>query len=203
MKRARNAGFSFHPALERPRQRTRRGAVPYNRRVAAIFRKARAGRGITSREFKIAAAGKDRADVASALVNQGYSRGDARKMAQRARGSDFDSMLRDALRRNPMSKKTKKKKRNRPRKGVMPAALKAYWAKRRKKAKNPKRKTRRPKKMRNAKRPRVITKIRRVVVTKVRRVFAKNPKPVTCPVRLTPSEQKKHAAWISRNFKRK
>jgi hypothetical protein len=41
----------------------------------------------------------------------------------------------EAKGKNPMSKKKAKKKRNRPRRGVMPPALKAYWAKKRKKKK--------------------------------------------------------------------
>ena len=106
-----------------------------------------------------------RSEVAEALVGQGYKRADARKMVARASGSDFNSLFRSAMQKNPrvlpemtdeqlaairklirgktiMAKKRKsKKKRN----GKMPAGLKAYWArKRRAKAKrrNPKRPSR-------------------------------------------------------------
>jgi len=80
------------------------------------------------------------ADVASALGNQGYSRGQAKAMARRASSStgsnDFDVLLRTALKgRNPLAKKRKKRKKK------MPAGLAAYWRKMRAK-KNPKRKKR-------------------------------------------------------------
>jgi len=42
-----------------------------------------------------------RADVTSALVNQGYKRAQAKRMAQGARGDNFSSMFNDAMRRNP------------------------------------------------------------------------------------------------------
>ncbi len=43
-----------------------------------------------------------RADVASALVNQGYKAAQAKRMAREASGSDFSSLFNDALRQNPM-----------------------------------------------------------------------------------------------------
>jgi hypothetical protein len=117
-----------------------------------------------------------RAEVAEALIGQGYKKSEAQKMAGRASGSDFDSLFRSAMARNParvfpgsltktertalqklarlkgkknpffselselqnlvglgkgMSKKAKRKKKRNPRKGVMPAGLKKYWAKKR------------------------------------------------------------------------
>lgn len=42
-----------------------------------------------------------RAEVASALVNQGYKRAQAKRMARAAEGSDFSAMFNDAMRRNP------------------------------------------------------------------------------------------------------
>jgi hypothetical protein len=103
-----------------------------------------------------------RADVAAALVNQGYDRATAKKAAASAKGSDFDSLFRSAIKRNPrefpavtdsqlqalrkrvsvMPKKRRTKKKS-SRKGKMPAGLKAYWAKKRRakaKRRNPKRK---------------------------------------------------------------
>jgi hypothetical protein len=43
-----------------------------------------------------------RADVASALVNQGYKAAQAKRMAREAAGSDFSSLFNDALRQNPL-----------------------------------------------------------------------------------------------------
>lgn len=43
-----------------------------------------------------------RADVASALVNQGYKPAKAKQMAREASGSDFSSLFNDALRQNPL-----------------------------------------------------------------------------------------------------
>lgn len=43
-----------------------------------------------------------RADVASALVNQGYKPTQAKRMAREASGADFDSMFNHALRQNPL-----------------------------------------------------------------------------------------------------
>lgn len=43
-----------------------------------------------------------RADVVSALVNQGYKATKAKQMVREASGSDFSSLFHDALRRNPM-----------------------------------------------------------------------------------------------------
>jgi len=105
-----------------------------------------------------------RSDVTLALRGQGFPRGHAKKLAQAASGSDFDSIFRSALSkakgRNPMSKKKKarkKKKRN----GIMPPALAKYWAKLRGK------KARKKKNRRKKKNPRrVKTKIRTVVRTK-------------------------------------
>lgn len=95
----------------------------------------------------------ERADLISALVNLGYDRSKARSMAVAAQGSDFDSQLRDALKRNPrilpemtdaqitairklirgksMAQRKRRTKKKNSRKGKMPAGLKAYWAKKR------------------------------------------------------------------------
>jgi hypothetical protein len=90
----------------------------------------------------------------------------------------------------------------------MPAGLARYWAKKRAakaKRSNPRRQRARAK----AKRPRVV--IQKIYVRnppRRRRRKTANPRrrkssPLTCPVRLTGGEQKKHSAWLSRNFKRK
>jgi hypothetical protein len=108
-----------------------------------------------------------RSEVAEALVGQGYKRADARKMVGRAAGSDFGSLFRDSIKKNPrvlpemndeqlaairkllrgksiMAKKQKSKKKKSGRKGKMPAGLKAYWAKKRaaKAKRNPRRRRR-------------------------------------------------------------
>lgn len=199
MKR-RNALFSFHPAMLTPKQRAARGRVPYNRRVAAMLRKARAsGRPVAK------AGGGDRSDLVSALVNLGYKRPAATKAARDARGSDFDSMLRDSLKalKNPrsraatMQKKRNKKKKRNGRKGKMPSGLRKYWAQQRAK-KNRRRKTRRvanPKVRRF--RPRVRRKakaLRRRRRNPVRRA----PRMVKLPFAMNAGQVKKYARALSR-----
>lgn len=122
-----------------------------------------------------------RSEVAEALVGQGYKRADARKMVARASGSDFNSLFRSAMQKNPrvlpemndeqlaairklirgktiMAKKRKsKKKRN----GKMPAGLKAYWAKKRR-AKNSRSKPRKKNRRRRTN-PRVRVRTRTVI----------------------------------------
>jgi len=175
MKRRRaNAGYSFHPGLVTGRQqRSHFGRVPYNRRVAGMLRKARGSGRAAS------AASGLRSEVVEALVGQGYKRKDAQKKVSGASGTDFSSLFRSALSRNPRTlpemtdsqiqaiqklikgkrmaskkRRTKKKKHN-PRKGVMPAGLRKYWAKKRAK-KSRRRKKRNP-------RPRVRIRTRTVV----------------------------------------
>jgi RuvA, C-terminal domain len=67
------------------------------RRVAGMIRKRRGSSGKK---------GSVSAELVSALTNLGYKSGEARSMASRARGSDFDSKLRSALSRNPRWRKT-------------------------------------------------------------------------------------------------
>jgi hypothetical protein len=67
------------------------------RRVAGMVRKRR-GSGRSS--------GSASGDLVSALTNLGYKSSEARHMASRAKGSDFDSKLRSALSRNPRWRKT-------------------------------------------------------------------------------------------------
>lgn len=50
-----------------------------------------------------------RADVASALVNQGYKPAKAKQMAREASGTDFSSLFNDALRRNPSAEALREK----------------------------------------------------------------------------------------------
>lgn len=153
MKRKKNIYFGFGPAKKSER--------------LTVYRKpkyaSRAHRG-TSRGSGDSSL---RSEVIEALIGQGYKRADARKMVARASGSDFNSLFRSAMQRNPrvlpemndeqlaairkllrgttiMAKKRKSKKK-RTRRNGMPAGLKAYWArKRRAKAKrrNPKRRRR-------------------------------------------------------------
>jgi hypothetical protein len=65
------------------------------RRVAGMVRKRRGSR-----------SGSASGDLVSALTNLGYKSSEARSMASRAKGSDFDSKLRSALSRNPRWRKT-------------------------------------------------------------------------------------------------
>lgn len=150
-----NPLFSFHPAmLPGKQQRKRYGRTPYNRRVAAMVRKAR-GKSLPANRPAARSTGsgaESRADLVSALVNLGYVKPIAKQAAAAARGTTFDEQLRDALAKvkNPMKKrnaippaskcpfckmlghpcidhmpKRKKKKKN----GKMPAGLRKYWAK--------------------------------------------------------------------------
>jgi len=75
------------------------GPAPTSERLT-VYRKPR---GIRSRSGgSRESLGALRADVASALVNQGYKLAQARRMARTASGSDFSSMFNEALRSNPM-----------------------------------------------------------------------------------------------------
>lgn len=72
------------------------GWSPFQKRIAKSMRKRR-GHGKGS---------GGSADLVSALTNLGYKSTEARRMASRAKGSDFDSKLRSALSRNPRWRKT-------------------------------------------------------------------------------------------------
>jgi len=99
-----NPLFSFHPGLLTPRQRRARGRVPFNRRVAAMIRKARGKRAPGG----TGGGGESRQDLISALVNLGYKSSVAKQTARQVPAADFDSMFRSALSRlqekNPMRK---------------------------------------------------------------------------------------------------
>ena len=93
-----NPLFSFHPGMLTGRQqRARYGRTPFNRRVAAMVRRARGhGRSTAPASLK--------SEVQAALVSQGYKRTDAKKAVARASGDDFSSLFRDAqskIRENP------------------------------------------------------------------------------------------------------
>ena len=211
----RNPLFSFTPGfLTGRQQRARYGRQPYNRRVAGMVRRAR-GSG------QVAGRGVDRSDLVSALVNLGYAPAVAKRTAARAKGSDFNEQLRDALKglkKNPRRqfpavapkaaealrklsrlsmRKTRKKKRN-SRKGKMPAGLKAYWAKKRAK-KNAARRRRRPRKTVRRRRMRVNPRPRRRVVRRRRAVVRrKMPKTMRPPFPMTMSQLKKYARSLAR-----
>jgi len=94
-----------------------------------------------------------RAEVASALINQGYAPKTARAKAAKASGADFTSLFRSAMQQNPrvlpemtdtqiaairklikgnaMAQKKKKSKKKNARRRKMPAGLARYWAKKR------------------------------------------------------------------------
>ncbi len=91
--------LGFHPGLMTGRQqRAHYGRVPFNRRVAALVRKAKGTRAPKpSSDVKT--------DVQAALVNQGYTRTAAKKAIAGAQGGDFSALFNDAmrqLRENPV-----------------------------------------------------------------------------------------------------
>jgi hypothetical protein len=136
----RNAFFNFAPSRgAQPGAKYRSpGLISSKRqkRVASMIRKRRGGRSESAGGFL--------GDVVAALRDQGYSAAEARSMAKRAKGNDFDSRFRDALRRNPLAKKKRKTRKRR-----QPAALARYW--KRMRAKKTKRRAA-PKKRKNSRR---------------------------------------------------
>jgi hypothetical protein len=80
----------------RERVREKREALKLDRRPRGV-RSSRQHPGGSS-----SAGGALRADVASALVNQGYKPAQAKRMAREASGTDFSSLFHDALRQNPL-----------------------------------------------------------------------------------------------------
>jgi len=119
-----NALFSFHPGLERPRQRSRRGLVPFNRRVAQMIRSHAAKRPRGGGGRGIRGSGGVNADLVSALVNLGYKSDVATKAAAGARGSTFDEQLRDVLGKVKTMKKNSRKNKNKTRR-VFPGSYAA------------------------------------------------------------------------------
>src|SRR5580704_5328487 len=98
MKRSRNIfGFSSAHAKASGAKYRAPGLIQTSRqrRVAGMIRKRRGGQ----------KKGSVSAELVSALTNLGYKSTEARSMASRARGSDFDSKLRSALSRNPEFRK--------------------------------------------------------------------------------------------------
>lgn len=193
MKR-RNALFSFHPGFLTGRQQRARGRVPYNRRVAAMLRKARG----SGRRASSSGGGGDRSDLVSALVNLGYKRPAAKQAAARAIGSDFDSMLRDSLKslKNPRSRATMQKKKKRNRKRKMPAGLRKYWAKKRKQ-----KAARRRKRVANPKVRRFRPRVRRKAKSSRRRrrnPVRRAPRMVKPPFPMTSTQLKKYARALAR-----
>jgi len=203
MRRAtKNAGFSFHPALLSGRQQRARGRVPYNRRVARALRAARKHRYSGIEDWIPKAKGRGMtavaSDVVSALKNLGYAGAEAKRMVRSARGSDFDSLMRSALKGNPMAKKKKSKKKNH-RKGKLPAGLAKYWAKKRRQ-KN-KRRSRPRRRKQNRARVRYVTRVR-YVKRKLQRRKKSNPRRrirrIKLPITLRPGQVKPMQRFISR-----
>jgi hypothetical protein len=175
--RRKNIYFGFGPAAKKERLTVYRRPKQRQRPISHGRQK----RGDGSWAPKV-----ERADLISALVNLGYDRSVARKMATSAQGSDFDSQLRDALRRNPrilpemtlpqiaairklirggrMAQKKRRTKKKNSRKGKMPAGLKAYWAKKRRAKANP------LKRRRKKKNPRARVRTRTIVRYRTRKV---------------------------------
>jgi hypothetical protein len=166
-KRKRNLYFGFGPASKKERKKA---LTLYRRPKQTPISHGRQRRGDGSWGDKTLSGA--RAEVASALLNQGYKEPQARKMAASAKGSDFGSLFRDAIKRNPrvfpaisesqiqalrklvrtkhMAKKRKTRKKKNSRKGKMPPGLRKYWAKKR-----AKKNSRRRKAKRTTRRPRV------------------------------------------------
>lgn len=145
MARKRNLYFGFGPAPKKERltvYRRPKGRVP---RASRASRASHPSQGVRD---------PVRSDVASALVNLGYSAKAAAAKAAKAAGSDFTSLFRSAMQQNPRvlpemtdeqiagihklikgnamaQKKRKSKKKRSSRKGKMPAGLRKYWAKKR------------------------------------------------------------------------
>ncbi len=183
-----------------------------------------ANRPAKSGSARPASRGEGRADLVSALVNLGYTQAAAHKAAAAAKGSDFDSLFRDALKRvNPMQrtfpavspaaeralrklarsrmpKKSKKKKRSR--KGKMPAGLRKYWARKRAaKARRKKKNSSRPRRRRRAVKP--FTPRRRKATAKrnTRRRRARKParrRVVRPPFKMTPKQLQKYKRALAR-----
>jgi hypothetical protein len=88
-----NIYFGFGPASPKQREATR----------LTLYRRPRGVRSSRQHPGGSSSAGSAlRADVASALVNQGYKPAQAKRMAREASGSDFNSLFHDALRQNPL-----------------------------------------------------------------------------------------------------
>lgn len=151
---------------------------------ARTHKKKSSGRGVSGVTF----------DVMQALRGQGFSQQEAKRRASRARGSDFDSKFRDALRSNPMAKKKARKRRQ-------PAALAKYWASRRKKKNSrPRRRNARRIKLTTLKpRRRRRTVVRRRVVRRRRRV-ARNPRKRVLKLNLSlgPKQKRTLASFLRR-----
>lgn len=95
-----NLYLGFGPAS--PKQRQQTGLTLYRRpRAAGSSRGTRSG----TREPMSTL----RAEVASALVNQGYKPAQAKRMARAAQGGDFSAMFNDAMRRNPSAEALREK----------------------------------------------------------------------------------------------
>lgn len=90
--------MEFRERVRAKRQEIKRQRADEKRRQ----REERGTRGHRGTSRSSGASRSLRADVASALVNQGYKPAQARRMAREASGSDFSSMFHDALRQNPM-----------------------------------------------------------------------------------------------------
>jgi hypothetical protein len=98
LKRQRNL-FGFSSVQARGRKYRAPGLIQTEkqRRIAGMIRK---HRGSGSKKGSVSA------ELVSALTNLGYKSSEAKSMASRASGSDFDSRLRSALSRNPRWRKT-------------------------------------------------------------------------------------------------
>jgi hypothetical protein len=143
----------------------------------------------------------DRKNLVSALMKMDYSRSAARKGARLARGGDFDSQLRDALRAlDKLGTQRRHNSRMKKTNGKMPAGLRKYWAKKRRKKTKAKMQRRTTKRRRTN--PRVIPFRKRKLAKTSRRRRARpasrRARTVKVPFRMTPVQTKKYARALSR-----
>jgi rubrerythrin len=154
MKRKNIFGFQSARAPKRGELGWTPHQTKHARKMRALRREAKKHRYDWMEDLPSGGLSAVRSDVALALRGQGIPPKHAKKLARSASGSDFDSLFRSALQRvkgNPMSKKKSKKKKRNSRKGKMPAGLRKYWAKKRARKSNPKRRTRKKKNSRRHK----------------------------------------------------
>jgi hypothetical protein len=198
-KRRKNIYFGFGPApKDEPRfEIYRRSRVPAKRSGKRSARSISVGEG-------------DRADLVSALVNLGYDKSVAKRAAAAASGSDFDSQLRDALKRlgkkNPRVRAKAMQKKRKKKRNKMPAGLRKYWNKIRRKKNSRKRKNAhrpRARKVKRTKRRAVNPRPRRKRVTsrprrRNRRNPPRAPRMVRPPFAMTSTQLKKYARALAR-----
>ena len=210
----RNPLSSFHPGLLTPRQqRARYGRVPYNRRVAALIRKYRGmptpatERELSRMHRSARRSFKGKAKLAQ-LFHEVYGRNPNPREIPDLSPQAIKALRKLVRLKTRMQKKRRTKKRRNSRKGKMPAALKAYWAKKRAAKQNRRRRaTKRRVVKANRRRRRIVTnprvrafRKRRASSRPRRRRFQvrRMPRTVRPPFPMTTGQLKKYARQLSR-----